>query len=334
MRQKILGIAALGILFFLLAKIESSVSLLPGVGKTPEERGATLILTGDVMIGRLVQTLSERNGEDYPFRLIREFLGSADITIGNLEGPIVAGAEKTPPYSFKFAFPPSAAKTLKDAGFSAFSLANNHTWDHGAEGYSSTREELSRENIAVFGHPVAISADSSASVRVGGQKFELLGFNATYKTFESSEALALIGEAKERGRALVFIHWGDEYATTSNAFQKELARAMIDAGAEAVIGSHPHVVEEIEIYKNHPIFYSLGNFVFDQNFSEDTKEGLVIRAEFKKDSTRYELFPVYIANSQPRTLEGGEREARLSLYGERSPGIKEEIASGSFTLNY
>jgi poly-gamma-glutamate synthesis protein (capsule biosynthesis protein) len=107
----------------------------------------------------------------------------------------------------------------------------------------------------------------------------------------------------ESDLVVVNIHWGDEYKTISNARQRALAHRMIDAGADIIIGHHPHVVEEMEIYHNRPIFYSLGNFVFDQYFSKETQEGLAVGVVASTSSISLTIFPLQSVQSQIQQLD-------------------------------
>ena len=136
------------------------------------------------------------------------------------------------------------------------------------------------------------------------------------------------------------VHWGQEYQIKSSVFQQKLARKIIDSGADLIIGHHPHVVQEIEIYNNKLIFYSLGNFVFDQYFSEQTQQGLAVALEIypvrNNDSNRvnpnkniYKLFPIQSKLSQPFLMEQNQAEKFLEKLSKRSSkDLTEEIKKG------
>ena len=123
-------------------------------------------------------------------------------------------------------------------------------------------------------------ASSLAVIESRGQKVALLGFNTTDNPFDRDAASAAIESAKRQaGHTVVFMHWGQEYKAKPDTAQVELAHWFIDQGVDAVIGSHPHWVQSVEEYRGHPIAYSLGNFIFDQDWSEETNLGLVVGLE-------------------------------------------------------
>lgn len=265
----------------------------------------SMLVVGDIMLGRNVQLLSEREGSDYPFRNISEYLSKFDITSGNLEGSIIENATRTPAYTFKLSFPTSSPLALKRAGFNLFSLANNHTVDFGQDGYKETTSWLSKEELDYFGSPVSEGRGYVKRLERGGKSFAFFGYNATYPSFNEEAALADISaERAEFPDELIFVfmHWGEEYSLSANDFQKQLARKIIDAGSTAIFGSHPHVVEEVEVYKNRAIFYSLGNFIFDQYFSKDTQEELMVGVKVGDKNISYELIPVESKKSQPELM--------------------------------
>ena len=107
---------------------------------------------------------------------------------------------------------------------------------------------------------------------------------------------------------IVSIHWGEEYDQYVNTAQQNLAHALIDRGADAIVGHHPHVVQGVEVYKNKPIFYSLGNFIFDQYFSVETQQGLAVSLEFSDDGVAYALQPFKAAAGRITLLAGQEKQ--------------------------
>ncbi len=128
----------------------------------------------------------------------------------------------------------------------------------------------------------------------------------------------------------VFVHWGAEYTHVPSDRQRSLAHAFIDAGADLVIGAHPHVVQPVEIYNGKVIFYSLGNFVFDQNFSFATMHGLMVGVDWTHDNTRFELIPVSIRRGQVTVADGKERSAVLETVIDSS--VADDIATSIRTL--
>lgn len=297
------------------------------------EPPAVLIFTGDLMLARGVRGLMDRNGENYPFQKIKDFLSEAPV-VANLEGPVM---EKSSGYSadkMKFSFASSSASLLLENNIKIVSLANNHLFDFGRAGFLETENILDETGVAYFGHPLEQGQDYVLDKKIGGRNFTFISFNATYPSFSEEKALLLIGENKRADNFLcVVIHWGEEYEKTSNDFQKKLAREILDSGADVVVGSHPHVVQEIEKYKGKMIFYSLGNFIFDQYFSQDVQEGLSVKLSLDESKVTYELFPTKSAKSQPELLSDNEKKKWLQDFAERNRGVsKDEVVSGEISL--
>jgi gamma-polyglutamate biosynthesis protein CapA len=291
------------------------------------------IAIGDVMLGRHVRTLMEAEGEAYPFLQISEFLKDADFVWANLEGPVVRNAPVTPLPSLKFAFQETVPRLLFSHNIQAVSLANNHTLDQGPEGYTSSVELLTKAGVQVHGHAAKIWEGSILTREIRGENLQLVAMNATWPTFKEAEALDVIRKAALKGPVFVTIHWGAEYAGTAKEEERTWAHNFIDAGASAVIGHHPHVVQDVEIYRGRPIFYSLGNFIFDQYFSKETQEGLAVKIELGTEAITYRLFPYHIRRSQPVLME--EDEAKLFLHAlaeKSSENLRNGIERGEIAL--
>jgi poly-gamma-glutamate synthesis protein (capsule biosynthesis protein) len=153
----------------------------------------------------------------------------------------------------------------------------------------------------------------------------------------SREAIQRLIEtaSKESDMQIAFVHWGTEYEPLHSAFQEDLAKILIDAGAEVVIGHHPHVVQDIALYKGKPIFYSLGNFIFDQYFSEAVQDGLMVDFTPEGGAYHFTLLPVTsrYSRSQPMLMLGDERKAFLiELAAKSEPELQEMIVEGNITL--
>ena len=256
-----------------------------------------LVFVGDVMLSRGVAYQIRKNGDfNYPFLKIADYLNSFDLTVGNLEGPISdKGKNQGSIYSFRA--DPRLIEGLKYAGFDVMSLANNHIMDWGREALIDTRELLETGGIKTVGAGKDYSqANSPAVFEVKGQRIAFLNYTDLYlKSLSATEVSAGVSDfnaeniefrikdlEKNGYLVIVLMHWGEEYQTKSNASQQKLARGFVDAGASMVVGHHSHVPQEIEQYGSGWIVYSLGNFVFDQNFSKETMRGMVVEVEVKK----------------------------------------------------
>ncbi len=235
----------------------------------------TLIAVGDVMLGRQVAISSLRRGDLlWPFRETAAILAGADLTIGNLESPLIEGCRLNDSAPV-FCGDARAVEGLTYAGFDVLSLANNHSHDMGEDGFAETAAVL-------IGARIAPVYDGETFVReINGVRVGVMGIDDTDEVLSFSDLTEAAAEAAAGVDVLVgILHWGREYSPPTSR-QQEAARTLIDAGMDVIIGAHPHVVQAIEEYNGAPIFYSLGNFVFDQMWSEATREGYIARLQVK-----------------------------------------------------
>ena len=291
-----------------------------------------LLFVGDIMLDREVANRMRRSGDAaYPFeKLPPGWVASFDYSVANLEGPITD--KRLPPVkTIDFQFSPDNVPVLKALGFDAFSQANNHALDQGNAGYADSVSRLSEGGFLVFGHQVQDGEIALATTTLNGLHISFLGFNTTDNALDREQAVRVLQEAGEMSdKVIVLMHWGREYQDRPQAKEVELADLLIDHGADAIIGGHPHWEQGFSVYKGKPIAWSLGNFVFDQDWSTRTKEGLAISLMFQADETDMELFPLFIEKSQPKLVEGIELEKRLNRLAEVSdaalaPQIREGV---------
>jgi poly-gamma-glutamate synthesis protein (capsule biosynthesis protein) len=250
----------------------------------PEVR---MLSFGDLMLDRDVKRFMEEKGADYPFEKIFGTDGidtsSYDLMTANLEGPIVKALKRADLFP-QFAFDPEVVPgLLNNYGFDLVSTANNHSWDHNAKGWESTLEHLNEVGIAHVGHPKNHFEYDQYETEINGLNFGFMAITDMLFEVDWEAAKATAQNLKSRNDfVILMIHWGKEYQTTSNFRQQDKAHGMIDAGVDMIIGHHPHVIQEHEYYKGHPIYYSLGNFIFDQYFSADVQKGLALDILFKE----------------------------------------------------
>jgi len=268
----------------------------------------TLIFTGDVLLARSVNyQIKKQKNVNYPFEKTASVLAEADLTFVNLESPFVENCPLTNE-GMIFCGDPQNAQALVYAGVDIAALSNNHALDYGKEGLESTVRILEENKILAVGLGEAVIED------IRGLKFAFLGYDTVKSRVDESSLTDQIGEAKSAaGIVVVYFHWGIEYTSTPTQKQKDLAYLAIDSGADLVIASHPHWIQGIEIYEGKPIIYSLGNFIFDQGWSEKTKQGMVAKFSFCQDRlVDIEFLPVLIEHwAQPRFLEGEEKKRLL-----------------------
>ena len=248
----------------------------PSPSPPPPPPAVTVAAVGDLMFARDVTTLMETHGPGYPFERVAELLAGSDLLIGNMEGTFTArGRPLDKTYTFRT--PPPHAAALREAGFAAVSLANNHALDFGAEGLADTLAALDAEGVGRFGAgPGRREAERPLVLRAGGARVALLGFSAVAGSVLAGAAEPGVAGARAGAVAarvalaaaasdfvIAFFHFGREYDPGPTERQRELARAAADAGADLVIGSHAHVLQPWERRGGALILYGLGNFVFD-----------------------------------------------------------------------
>jgi len=291
----------------------------------------TMLVVGDIMLDRTVATRTTRSGDkSYPFRkLPTNWLSGFDVTVGNLEGPLTP-TRRPPEKSIDFQFDPAWGSILKEQGFDAFSQANNHALDQGALGYADSVRRLREAGFTVFGHQVDDGLIALATTTVKGERLAFLGWNTTDSPINFTQAEEAIYRAKQQSDlVMAFLHWGQEYRDRPESDTVALAHWLIDHGVDVVIGGHPHWVQGISSYKGKPIVWSLGNFVFDQDWSKETQQGLTVALRVTDTQIGIQPFPVSIKVSQPALEEGETLSTRLGALAKISdPEFREAIQTG------
>ncbi len=283
--------------------LSAMVIAMPGSATAqaqPKEAVVSIAFVGDIMLadtpGKVV-----RSGRD-PFGPMAPLLDTADIRVGNLESLIATTGTPVPDKPFTFRAHPRTLPLLK-RHFDALALANNHSGDYGPRAFGEMLGLLERQGIAYFGGGRTLAAAHRPLViERKGLRIALLGYNEFFpRSFEADvdkpgiawsedEQVRLdIAAARTRyGADLVipFMHWGWEHERIAGQRQRQLARLMIDAGADAVVGGHPHVTQDVEQYRGKPVFYSLGNFVFDSFSDAANNTGWLLRMELDRQGVR------------------------------------------------
>jgi poly-gamma-glutamate capsule biosynthesis protein CapA/YwtB (metallophosphatase superfamily) len=259
-----------------------------------EKNYVQLLFAGDLMFDRGIRYYAQKNGgNEFIFDKISPLLLSNDLVVINLEGPITdeksvsAGTAPGSTDNYFFTFDPSLAKTLFQENIRLVDLGNNHILNFGQTGLDSTEKYLSGKNVSYFGAP---SGQRSIIENINGVKIAFVSydeFNGNSEVGQNAVVDEIKKDKSQTDLIIVFSHWGIEYNLTPTDNMKSLAHQFIDAGADLVVGSHPHVIEPMEIYNGKRIYYSLGNFIFDQYFDEDVRNGLGV--EVKIDKTTKQL---------------------------------------------
>ena len=278
-----IGFGVLGVL--ILAILIVAVFILPGKPPPPSPEqakptgDANILFVGDMFFDRYIRKISNTAGGDFIFSCIYPFLAGSDYVVGNLEGPITEhdsvslGTNPGDDGHFQFTFSPETAELLKRNNIKAVTIGNNHIYNFGAGGIASTKEYLEKSGIGYFG---GVKGNEPVFRKeLNGISFSFIGYNQFGG--DTPEAVAeKIKSEHEVGRSvIVFAHWGEEYST-STAGISSIARLFADNGARAVIGSHPHIVLPKEYIGNTLVYYSLGNFIFDQYWNADVSRGLTV----------------------------------------------------------
>jgi len=289
------------------------------------DQAVTITMVGDIILGRTVHTIMTRLGDfTAPFHLVADELKAADLTVGDLECSLSDTIPPpTDPYTFSFMTRTAGVEGLRLAGIDAVSQANNHSMNFGEGGMVDTLAALEGVGTVPFGiGPDLATARAPAIFDIRGVRVAYLGYDGVtgnvYGATESSPGtapmvldyiVADIEQTRQQADLVIpFIHWGVEYTLTPSDEQRLIARRAIDAGAALVVGSHPHWVQGMEVYRGKPIVYSLGNFVFDQEWSLETKQGLILHLAFHGTRLAALRFvPVLVENYyRPRIVDGQE----------------------------
>ncbi len=282
----------------------------------------SLIAVGDISYSRGIASTIKKQGDwNYPLQKVKKYLQSGDLVFANLETAITSGREVLNG-EMVFRSDPQTALVLAEAGFSVLSLANNHTPNWGEEGLLDTFKYLNQAGLNYVGAGKNLKdAYRPLYLEKNGLKFAFLAYNDSdvvpdyYGAGSERAGTALMNIEKMKSAVqeartkvdfvIVSMHSGQEYTAHASSRQTKFAHTAIDAGADLVIGHHPHVVQNMEEYHGKFIFYSLGNFVFDQNWSSNTSQSLILKVYFNQQGLKEISFvPVVIKNNcQPQLAD-------------------------------
>ncbi|EKD43623.1 MAG: hypothetical protein ACD_72C00200G0003 [uncultured bacterium] len=299
----IISVLAIGSIFGYTKIVQADNTLQ--INTTNTVKTAKILHFGDMMLDRNVKKRIDKFGADYPFKKLAEnnFLEGYDVVTANLEGPF-ANKRRATSKSIAFRFDPKLIPTLQKYNFNLFTLANNHSTDMSMAGFNESKANLKKAGLDFYGQQIKIDDTNLLVKQVGDFKIGFIGIDDTITKINIPKVKKLIQKAKDNGAEIILanVHWGAEYKLISNTRQRQLGHTLIDAGVDIIVGHHPHVVEEMEIYKNHPIFYSLGNFVFDQYFSVPTQQelgvSLIITQENDQKNVSITIYPLQSIQSQ------------------------------------
>jgi poly-gamma-glutamate capsule biosynthesis protein CapA/YwtB (metallophosphatase superfamily) len=295
-----------------------------------ESREIVINAVGDIMLAGSAAKVVARRGYSYPFSGVAGELKSGDIAVGNLEAPISDGGEEFRGKRFRFRTAAPTAAALREAGFSLVTLANNHIMDFGREGLRQTLRALDGQNLPHAGagedlagarRPVIFEADGKKiaflaySLTLPSEFFAGKGRPGTAPAFLPFFRTDIARAKANADYVVVSFHWGDEGAAFPKKTQVAAAHAAVEAGADVVLGHHPHVLQGIEFYRGRPILYSLGNFVFG-SMSRGSDRSVIARLALNGERVRVELVPVNVLNREvlfrPVPLSGKKAKGAIS----------------------
>jgi len=310
-----------------------------------------MFFTGDVMLGRGVDGILA-NGQNV-FANVDQLFKNSDGAVINLEDPMTKSS-----IAYKSTIPlkanPAYAHILKDNNIVVACLANNHIMDYGDAGLNETIAALNSNALNYTGAGNNIDqASKPVYLNIKGHKIAILNFmdNTTFTGFSPSEMAAAttnspgyapadwnivkqrIDDAKNNSEiTIVVFHYGNEYNTQPNSYQIELSHKCIDEGADMVIGSHPHVIQPIETYNGKPIFYSLGNFVFDQS-NAATHNSLMVEMDLNGNNVNLKVHPMVLVSSIPRLMDNSSANQLLENLKNKS-SVNMTISGGEGLISF
>lgn len=325
-----------------LLELRTEISVLNKKIETLEKDGSfSILFVGDIILVNHTKKLMKANGLDYPFRKIQPQLSQFDFVIGNLETPITRRGTPVRDRFYIFRLNPSLAKSLTTINLSGVTLGNNHLFDYGPEGVYDTIQNLENLGIKFSGAgPTLEEARRPITLESGMIKVYILSYcgRPPDRYYAGNDRpgtapmdMKIITEdinkyKKHNNVVIVSLHWGIEQTHMIQKDQISLAHEIINQGADAIVGHHPHWPQGIEIYRQKPIIYSLGNFV-NGHLNKIEKDNIITAFYFKKSSlTSIEVMSIAGKNReikfQPYIIKDNRAKTNLSLIQNLSKSMK------------
>jgi poly-gamma-glutamate synthesis protein (capsule biosynthesis protein) len=315
---------------------ETSAASGSAVDEEAAQEDVTLLFTGDVLLSDYVCANYDREGISGVLdETLLDAMTSADVTTINNEFPFSTRGTQAADKQFTFRVNPSYVSALTDMGVDIAGLANNHVLDYGADALNDTFETLDAAGIDYMGAGTDLSRASALITRqISGQTIGFLAASrvipvvswdiknaspGVFTTYDPALLLEAIAQAKETcDYVVVLVHWGIERNEYPEDYETELAHQYIDAGADLIIGSHPHVLQGISYYKGKPIFYSLGNFIFNQSIPKTMAVSVTLS---DSDTPLLQLIPAAASDARTASLTGAAATAVFDYVESISDGI-------------
>lgn len=271
---------------------------------TQQKEGVKLLFVGDMMFDRYIRQTIDKKGGDCVMSGVKEIFAGNDLIVGNLEGPITdkpsvsVDSEFGSRNNYIFTFNPKVTQILTTENIKLVNIGNNHISNFGNDGIRSTKEYLTESGVDYFGGPT-VAEGGVVFKDIKGIKIAFVSYNQ-FVSNNKQKSLDDINAAKKSGAEFIimYTHWDKEFLSEPQERTRILAHEFIDNGIDLIIGTHPHVVQSKEEYKGKMIYYSLGNFVFDQYFDPKTQEGLAVQVEISPNKKmQFKEYRVKMKNS-------------------------------------
>lgn len=303
---------------------------------TPEDQQLVLF-TGDVFLGRAVERWWKiAPANQTPFTYVESLFGEYEHVVINFESAVPKQHVPTPDYTFRFSVAAKVVETLPTFNITHASLANNHGNDFGSAGVANARAVFGTSGITPLGSPNTVDEHTVHTVQAGDVSVALVSVNTVGVPLSLDEVFASIDAVREtHDFVMVYVHWGTEYQPVPDTIQAVITETLVEAQVDVVIGHHPHVVQPVERVGDTIVFYSLGNTVFDQYFSEAVQEGLLVGFGRVRGEYGLTLYPVSSISSphQPRLLEAEDRQLWLDIFAETSSeSLADAVKNGFIPL--
>ncbi len=327
----------------LIAIVCITVTFAAASDTAPQEE-ITIAAVGDLMLGGRTEPFLKEYGPAYPFAEVMPTLSKADVVVGNLESAISLRGKAVENKKFTLRAGPIAADAVREAGIRVVTLANNHSMDFGPLALQDTLGALDDDGILSTGAGMNLDdARAPALLKIKGKTLAFLSYSLTFPLdFFASENRPgtapgyadFVKTDIENVRPLadiiiVSFHWGAELMTTAKDYQIELGHQAIDWGADLVLGHHPHVLQELEIYKGRLIAYSLGNFVFGSESNRTNTSMILLLTFLDKKLARVEAVPLDVNNYRvkyrPRILSGKAAAETLTSINTASARFRTQL---------
>lgn len=298
-----------------------------------------VIFAGDTMMDGSVKEAIRRHGADYPFSEIKDEVNRADYAVLNLETSVTEAKDRDPNQRYNFKSEAGALDGIKHAGFDMVSLGNNHVLDYKERGLRDTLKNVEKAGLRHVGAGLDEEAAfrfetvrlNGATVKIGAvtRFMPTTAWMATDKkpgvasAYEPEKILAAIRDASaDADYVLVFIHWGVENKTAPQLWQRKLAADMLDAGASAVVGSHPHVLQGFEFHEGKPIAYSIGNFLFPDYVKGKKADTGLLKLTLDKGQVGISFHPLSIRHNRILNRDAAYEAAQLEYLEDLSYGVE------------